>query len=184
MGARSRQCCASDASRQHDASRVATQDRVRRAHHEGMIRNRVFLAVKPPGYAEPSRCGLGAGMRTPRPILPIILALGVIIAPLAAEAQAKGKEATLDDQVPPIGVAPLEPPVHGDSSSVRVRPALAGASVSRLCSACSRQQCEVPETPPSVYVRTRGTNARCRRIRALGTRRMAHFHATGWASGR
>jgi hypothetical protein len=40
----------------------------------------------------------------------------------------------------------------------RVMPALAGASVSRLCSACSRQQCGVPEAPPSVYVRTRGTN--------------------------
>jgi class 3 adenylate cyclase len=69
--------------------------------------------------------------------------------------------------------------VEGDR--IYVRPALAGASVSRLCSACSRQQCGVPEAPPSVYVRTRGTNAPCRRIRALGAVRIAHFHAAGWA---
>jgi hypothetical protein len=62
----------------------------------------------------------------------------------------------------------------------------AGASVSRLCSACSRQQCGVPEAPPPVHVRTRGTNAPCRRIRALGAARIAHFMRQGGpaASGR
>ena len=47
-----------------------------------------------------------------------------------------------------------------------------------------RQQCGVPEAPPSVYVRTRGTD-RARRRGSCARRAVsiADFHGAGWAEG-
>jgi hypothetical protein len=66
--------------------------------------------------------------------------------------------------------------------SGRVVPALAGASVSRLCSRARGNMRGAGSSPVSLCADSR-YQWRRRRVRALAAGRIAHFHAAGWHPG-